>query len=365
MRCVMDTSDPDIIFDGSGVCNHCLRATALSHKYVFTEADSSVRLGKLAAEIRASRHGRTYDCILGMSGGIDSSYVAYLAGQLGLTPLAVHFDNGWNSEIAVSNIKSIVQTLGFDLHTEVIDWEEFRDLQRAFLKASVIDIEMITDHAIFASMYRLARKHRIKYVLSGTNFRTEHTMPRSWYWRKQDLVNLKAIHRQYGELPLRTFPTLTTLRFQASRKLGLGQKFVEPLNNINYMRGAAMQTLSKLFGWRYYGGKHYESVFTKFYQAYVLPVKFAVDKRRAHFSDLIHNDEMTRGEAIAELEKPAYEAAALESDKTYVLKKLGFSDLEFAALMSEKPRSHLEFRSDQRLVDAMHWIDRRLFSTAR
>ena len=179
-----------------------------------------------------------------------------------------------------------MQTLGLDLHTEVINWEEFRDLQRAFLKALVIDIEMLSDHAIFASMYRLARKHRIRYALSGANFRTEHDMPHSWYWRKQDLVNLKAIHRQYGELPLRTFPTLTTLRFQASRRLGLGQKYVEPLNNINYRRAAAMETLSSRFGWRYYGGKHYESVFTKFYQAYVLPVKFG-ETNGGHISPIL------------------------------------------------------------------------------
>lgn len=360
----MDSSDPDITFDESGVCNHCLRAAALAPKYEFSAVDASKRLALLADEVRNAGSGRRYNCILGVSGGIDSSYVAYLAGQMRLTPLVVHFDNGWNSEIAVSNIKSIVEKLGFDLHTEVIDWEEFRDLQRAFLKASVIDIEMISDHAIFASMYRLARQNNIRHVLSGTNFRTEHTMPHSWYWRKQDLVNLKAIHRKYGDLPLRTFPTLTTFRFQASRKLGLGQKYVEPLNNMNYVRSEAMETLAKEFGWRYYGGKHYESVFTKFYQAYVLPEKFGVDKRRAHFSDLIHNGEKSRSEALEELEKPAYDSTALETDKAYVLKKLGFSDLEFAAIMAEKPRSHLEFASDQRLVDVMHWLNRRLFRPA-
>ena len=360
----MDSSDPDITFDESGVCNHCLRAAALAPKYEFTAVDASNRLASLADEVRNAGSGRRYNCILGVSGGIDSSYVAYLAGQMRLTPLVVHFDNGWNSEIAVSNIKRIVEKLGFDLHTEVIDWEEFRDLQRAFLKASVIDIEMISDHAIFASMYRLARQHDIRHVLSGTNHRTEHTMPHSWYWRKQDLVNLKAIHRKYGDLPLRTFPTLTTFRFQASRKLGLGQKYVEPLNNMNYVRSKAMETLAKEFGWRYYGGKHYESVFTKFYQAYVLPEKFGVDKRRAHFSDLIHNGERSRSEALAELEKPAYDSTALETDKAYVLKKLGFSDHEFAAIMAEKPRSHLEFASDQKLVDAMHWLNRRLFHPA-
>ena len=360
----MDTSDPDITFNESGTCNHCLRAEALAPRYKFSAGEERDRLANLAAEVREAGGNGRYNCILGVSGGIDSSYVAYMAGQMRLNPLVVHFDNGWNSEIAVSNIKGIVQKLGFDLHTEVIDWEEFRDIQRAFLKASVIDIEMISDHAIFASMYRLARQHKIRHVLSGTNFRTEHTMPQSWYWRKQDLVNLRAIHRKYGELPLRTFPTLTTLRFQASRKLGLGQRYVEPLNNMNYMRGKAMETLAREFGWRYYGGKHYESVFTKFYQAYVLPEKFGVDKRRAHFSDLIHNGEMIRSEAITELQKPAYDATALASDKAYVLKKLGFSDREFAAIMSEKPRPHLEFASDQRVVDVMHWLNRRLFRPA-
>jgi N-acetyl sugar amidotransferase len=357
----MDTSDAEIEFDESGVCNHCRRAEKLESRYTFTAEESTARISKLAEEIRSAGRGRAYDSILGVSGGIDSSYVAYLAGQMGLRPLTVHFDNGWNSEIAVSNIKNIVHKLGFDLHTEVIDWEEFRDLQRAFLKASVIDIEMISDHAIFASMYLLARRHGIKYVLSGTNFRTEHTMPRSWYWRKQDLVNLKAIHRKFGEVPLRTFPTLTTWRFQASRKLGWGQKYAEPLNNINYVRREAMNTLTREFGWRYYGGKHYESVFTKFYQAYVLPVKFGVDKRRAHFSDLVHNGEMSRNEALEQLKSPAYDDKSLKADTAYVLKKLGFSNQEFAALMSETPRPHLDFASDQRLVDAMHWLNRRIF----
>jgi hypothetical protein len=208
-------------------------------------------------------------------------------------------------------------------------------------------------------MYKLAKVHGIKYVLSGTNFRTEHTMPKAWYWRKQDLVNLKDIHKKFGNEKLRTFPTLTTWRFQASRQFGFGQEYVELLNSMNYTRGEAMATLIREFDWKYYGGKHYESVFTKFYQAYVLPKKFGVDKRRAHFSDLIHNNEMSRDEALRELDKPCYEAAALAADREYVLKKLGFTDEEFDRMMNEKPRPHLAYKSDQRLVDFMHWINRR------
>lgn len=353
VRCVMDTSDADIAFDQHGVCNHCHRADALMPKYTFTDGESDARMSALAEKVKNGRGRGKYDSIMGMSGGIDSSYVAFLAAKLGLNPLVVHFDNGWNSEIAVSNIKKIVQKLGFDLYTYVIDWEEFRDLQRAYFKASVIDIEMVSDHAIFASMFKIAKEQGIKFVLSGTNFRTEHTMPKSWYWRKQDLVNLKSIHKTYSDRKLKTFPTLTTLRFQASKKLGLGQQYIELLNNINYSRNEAMDTLSREFDWTYYGGKHYESVFTKFYQAYVLPSKFGVDKRRAHFSDLIHNGEMTRSQAMAELEKPCYEEKELATDRAYVLKKLGFSAPEFEQIMRETPRHHSDFGTDQWLVDLM------------
>lgn len=352
-RCVMDTSDPDISFDGSGVCNHCLRFDTLLPRFTFTPEQSKQRLADMAAEVRATRGKGKYDSIIGLSGGIDSSYVAHMAGQLGLNPLAVHFDNGWNSEIAVSNIKKIVSKLGFDLYTYVIDWEEFRDLQRAFFRASVVDIEMITDHAIFASMFNLAREHGIKHVLSGTNFCTEHTMPKSWYWRKQDLANLRSIHSTFGESRLKTFPTLTTFRFQAAKKFGFGQKYVELLNSMPYRRGEALETLKREFDWQYYGGKHYESTFTKFYQAYVLPVKFGIDKRRAHFTDLIHNGEMTREQALATLEQAPYDPRELATDQAYVLKKLGFTAAEFDAIMKERPRLHSEFKSDQWLVDLM------------
>lgn len=353
VRCVMDTSDRDITFDIEGVCSHCHHFDSQLSRFVLSKSESDLRLQALTSEVSRNKGSKKYDSILGLSGGIDSSYVALLARMYGLNPLVVHFDNGWNSEIAVSNIKKIVDKLGFDLYTYVIDWEEFRDIQRAFIKASVVDIEMVSDHAIFASMFNIARNHGIKYVLSGTNFCTEHTMPKSWYWRKQDLANLKSIHSRYGELKLKSYPMLGTLRFQAARKLGWGQRYVEMLNVIPYRRDEAIEILKREFDWQYYGGKHYESVFTKFYQAYVLPEKFGIDKRRAHFSDLIHNKELLRSTALELLAHPPYANSDLQSERAYVLKKLGFSQLEFEQIMKEPPVPHSSFKSDQCLVDAL------------
>lgn len=351
-RCVMDSSDPDISFDADGVCNHCSHFDRLSPAYFLAPGDSEKRLSAKAAEIKAAKTGR-YDSILGLSGGIDSSYAAYMAGKLGLNPLIVHFDNGWNSEIAVANIEKIINKLGFDLSTYVIEWDEFRDIQRSYFKASVIDIEVVSDHAISASMFKIARQHGIKYVLSGTNFGTEHTMPPSWVYRKQDLVNLKDIQRRFGTMPIRSFPTLPTWRFQAAHKLGWGQRYVEFLNDLPYSRKGAIAELDREFGWVDYGGKHYESVFTKFYQAYVLPTKFKVDKRRPHFTDMIHNGEMTRQEALSALTHAPYESVELAQDRDYVLKKLGFSDGEFESIMNEPPKPHEFYRTDQWQVDLM------------
>jgi len=356
----MDTSDPDIQFDAEGVCSHCRQADQLLPLYRLTPKESRRRLDEIATRLKSAGRGKPYDCVLGMSGGVDSSYAAHVAGQLGLRVLVVHFDNGWNSEVAVSNIKKIVQKCNFELYTYVINWPEFRDLQRAFIKASVVDIEMVTDHAIFAAMFRIARERGLKYVLSGTNRATEHGMPRSWLWRKQDLINLKAIHRRFGERKLKTFPTLGSVRWGLYTKLGLGLKYIEILNNLNYRKLDAIETLSREYGWRYYGGKHYESIFTKFYQAHILPLKFDIDKRKVHFSDLIRNGEMTREEVLVELAKPLYEPGELQKDREYVLKKLGFSEQEFIRIMGERPVPHTDYLSDEWLVRLARWLDRRL-----
>jgi N-acetyl sugar amidotransferase len=339
----MDGSDPHIEFDDDGICNHCRGHETKVALTPATQPNAEDRLAELVAGIKRRASGE-YDSIVGLSGGVDSSYVAYQAVKLGLRPLAVHFDNGWNSELAVQNIERIVKQLGLDLMTVVIDWDEFRDIQRSFFKANVIDIEMVTDHAIFASMFDIANKHGIKTILSGTNAATESIMPDSWQHFKFDLLNLKSIHRRFGTVPIRQYPTMSIWRMgwqSAVRKTGSASI----LNYLPYSKSGAIKTLEEEMGWAYYGGKHYESVFTKFYQAHILPTKFGVDKRRIHLSDLIMNGEITREEALAELALPLYAPEALEQDTEYVCKKLGFSRQEFADYLASPPVSHFAYPS--------------------
>jgi N-acetyl sugar amidotransferase len=350
-RCVMDTSDPDIFFDAGGVCSHCRSAEETFKRIRRSPEESKTALRELAGRIKAAGAGQEYDSIIGLSGGVDSSYLARLARQMGLRPLAVHFDNGWNAELAVENIQRVVEGCSLDLQTYVINWAEFRDLQRAFFKASVIDIEIITDHAILAALVSLADEHKIRFVLSGNNLATEHGLPEAWVWNKQDWTNIKAIHARFGTVPLRTFPHLTRRRWLAIRGFRRGLAFVEPLNLVAYRRDEAAATLAREFGWRDYGGKHHESVFTRFYQSYILPTKFGVDKRRAHLSDRIRNGELTRDEAVAILAEPLYTPEELANEREYVLKKLGFSAEEFAAIMATPPRPHDDFATDRRFFE--------------
>ncbi len=347
-KCVMDTSDPDIQFDQEGICNHCRQAEEYLSKYQFTEEQEAANLAAIKEQIRLAKKG-PYDCLVGVSGGVDSSYVVYLAWKMGLNPLCVHFDNGWNSNIAVSNIHKMIAQCGFDLQTYVIDWNEFRDLQRAFFKAGVVDIEMLTDHAITAIMFGLAKKNKLKYILSGTNYSTEHGLPASWVWRKQDLTNIKHIHQQFGSIRrLKHYPTLSSWKFMLLRNFKLGFRYIEILNQVNYSKNKAISTLSEQFGWQNYGGKHYESVFTKFYQAYYLPEKFGFDKRKVHLSAQIRNGEIAREEAINVLSQPPVSGPEFEEEKAYVLKKLGFSEKEFDDIMSSPVREHTYYPSDEK-----------------
>lgn len=356
-RCVMDTSATDIQFDSSGVCSYCKSHEEKVALTPFQRADAAARLAAMVDKIKARRRG-DYDSIVGLSGGVDSSYVAYKAVELGLKPLAVHFDNGWNSELAVKNIELVVKRLGLDLLTFVIDWEEFRDIQRSFFKAHVIDIEMVTDHAIFAAIYRIARQHRIGYILSGTNAQTESIMPPAWQHFKFDLRNLKAIHRRHGTLPIRRFPTLG-IWGMAWNHYVRGIQSVSLLNYLPYRKADAMQVLQSKLGWQYYGGKHYESAFTKFYQAHILPTKFGVDKRRIHLSDLIMNGELTRDDALKELDEPLYQPGALAQDRDYVCKKLGFTAQEFDDYLAAPGVSHFAYPSDAALAHKLAAIYKR------
>lgn len=338
-RCVLDThDDPSITFDKEGICSHCRNYELIEKRVVKRGTEGEVELKKIVATIQKSGKGKAYDCIIGLSGGVDSTYLALQARKLGLRPLAVHFDNGWNSELAVKNIENIVSKLNIDLITYVIDWEEFKDLQLAFLKASVVDIEMITDHAILATMYRLAIKHDIKYILSGTNVVTEAILPPNWIHPKDDHLHIRAINKIFGSVPLKKFPLLNSwIKFLISLK---GIKSVAPLNYLPYNKEEVKKVITDTLQWRDYGGKHYESIFTRFYQGYILPVKFGIDKRKAHLSNLINSGQMTRDEVLKELAKPGYDADTKNADYDFVLKKLGLSKTAFEEILQLPVKRH-------------------------
>jgi N-acetyl sugar amidotransferase len=345
-RCVMDTTDPEIKFDEKGTCNHCKRYDEMARIKILTGAERENKLKEVVDKIKREGKNKEYDCIIGVSGGVDSTYVAYIVKKLGLRPLAVHLDNGWDSELAVGNIEKILKKLDIDLYTHVVDWEEFRDIQLAYLKASVVDIEVVTDHAITAAIYDIANKKRIKYFLSGSNIVTEVIMPNSWVYNKNDLRNLEAIHKRYGTVKLKTYPTMGLFMWLCF-SFFTGIQTIPLLNYVDYNKKEAKKLLISDFGWVDYGGKHYESLFTKFYQAYILPTKFNIDKRKAHLSTLICSGQITREEALEELEKPLYEEDELERDKEYVLKKFGISEKEFEDLMKLPIKRHQDYKTDE------------------
>lgn len=340
---VMDTiADPDIFFDENGVSNYYYEFQEAYKNNVHIGDDAQDKLATIVDSIKKAGKEKEYDCIMGLSGGVDSTYIALLAKQLGLRPLAVHFDNGWNSELAVKNIENIVAKLGFDLFTYVINWEEFRDLQIAYLKASVVDIEAITDHAIFATLYRIAGQKEIKYILSGANVQTENTLPKSWIHSKSDHINIKSIHKAFGTIKLKTFPFMDAKvkRYYQQVK---GVTSISLLNYINYNKQSVKNIIQHELNWKDYGGKHYESIWTRFYQGYILPKKFKIDKRKAHLSDLIFSRQITKEQALEELIKPIYDAEQLSTDYEFVLKKLGLSQADFDNIMQTPRRSHYDF----------------------
>jgi len=341
-HCILDTrDDPEMSFDETGVCSYCSSYQILESKYVKRGKEGEEELSKVIKEIKAAGAGERYDCIMGISGGLDSTYLALKAKEYGLRPLAVHFDNGWNSELAVNNIESIITKLDFHLHTFVVDWEEFRDLQLAFLKASVVDIEMITDHAILTKLCELAIKNNIKYILSGTNIVTESILPKPWIHDKRDHVHIRAISRQFGKIPLQTFPLFTSkLKWKVEWNR---VKSVSLLNLLPYNKEEVKTKVASELGWRDYGGKHYESIFTRFYQGYILPNKFKIDKRKAHFSNLICSKQITREEALEQLKKPGYDEQILNSDYEFVLKKLGLTSEEFDMIMRAPVKKHTDY----------------------
>jgi N-acetyl sugar amidotransferase len=342
----MDTSDPDISFDSDGRCNHCTRTIKVLELNYNDDKKNHDELNNIFKKIMQEKGKGKYDCIIGLSGGIDSSFLAYsLVKNYGLNPLAVHVDNGWNSNQAVSNIHKIVNLLNIDLYTHVINWEEFKELQKSFLFASVVDLEMISDHAIVVIINKLAIRHRIKYFCIGSNFQTESIMPDKWFYSdKTDSLNIKDIYKKYGNgRRIKTFPFLSFYEyFFFGRKYG---KYLMPLTFMDYNKDAAKELLINELGWEDYGAKHTESFITKFYQTYILPEKFRIDKRRAHLSSLICANQLTREKAIEILDKPFIDKKETEESILYFCKKMGFSKLEFEQIMQIPIKEHSDFKS--------------------
>lgn len=352
-RCILDTNDyPAITFDNEGVCSVCHIYDDLALKTVKRGNQADEAMHVMLQEIKAKGKGKEYDCLLGVSGGVDSTYLAWKAKEWGLRPLILHVDNGWNTELSVMNIENLVKKLGFDLFTYVIDWNEIRDLQLSYMKASVLDIDIPTDNAYAAAIFKIANEKNIKYIITGHNTVTEGWLPPTFTHFKYDIINLKAIHKKFGKVPLKTFPYLGVTKGWYYMKIR-GLKTFSPLNWIDYDKNAVKKFIQEELGWRDYGGKHYENIFTRFYQGYILYSKFGIDKRKSHLSTLICSGQITRDEALEEIKKDPYptEQMLLE-DREYLIKKLGLTEQEFQKLMDLPVKKHTDYPS------ILHWYDR-------
>ena len=345
-RCVMDSSDPEIVFDAKGRCNHCTAAITRLEQSYLPDARGQRKLETMLEKIRQDGKGKPYDCLIGISGGIDSSWLTYKSKEWGLRPLIFHVDAGWNSEIAQQNIEQLLKHLNYTLYTHVVDWEEMRDLQRAYLESSLANQDVPQDHVFFAVLFQKAAELGIKYWLSGSNLVSESILPQAWGYTAMDSRQLKAVHKQFGKVPLRTYKTLSFFeycKFYNEIPLFPSVKALAPLNWMDYSPEKARDVLAREVGWKYYGRKHSESRFTKFFQNYYLPEKFGYDKRRAHLSSLIAAGEITREQALETLKEPLYDQAELQSDREFFLKKLGYSEDEWSRVFSLPNKSFRDY----------------------
>lgn len=349
-RCVMDSTVPGIRFDARGQCNYCNEYLKRAKSELFCHEGNKAALGRLADRIKRDGKGSEYDCLIGVSGGIDSSYAAYIAKNcLGLRPLAVHLDNGWNSELAVSNIERLLRYLKIDLYTHVLDWHEFRALQIAFLRASIANAEIPTDQAILAVLFKTAHQKGIKYIITGDNITTEAILPRSWMYDAKDTRLIHAISQRFSPIRLRSYPTIGPLQY-LYYLLAKGMKYVRILNYVPYSKTEAKRILSEECGWRGYEVKHGESVYTRFFQSYLLPTKFRIDKRMAHLSTLIMSGQLTRDEALLELATPP----SLEpEERMYALKKLGLSESECREILECPVRTFKSYPNSNSVLSAL------------
>lgn len=352
-NCIMDTSDCTISFDERGWCDYCNNFHSNIAPSWHTDSKGETELMKVAAKIRKDGEGRDFDCIIGLSGGLDSSYCTYIAKELmGLRPLLFHVDAGWNTDQAVGNIEKLVDGLGLDLYTEVINWEEMKDLQVSFFKAQVADQDIPQDTAFFSMLYKFARQHKIKYVLTGGNFSTECCRePEEWgAYPGIDKTLIMDVHSRFGKRPLETFPIVDVLTYKIYYKYALGMEVFRPLNFVPFIKRDAEQKLGELFGWQPFLHKHHESRFTRFYEDYWMPRKFGYEKRRAHFSSLIMTGQLSRDEALEKIAKPVLDEHFLQREFEYVAHKLDLSVQELQEIFDGPNKTYHDYKNKRRLI---------------
>ena len=352
-RCVLDTSDQHITFDEKGHCNHCNDYYKRLKQLSYTGKISDNILTEMIAEIKKAGKRQKYDCVVGISGGVDSCYVVYKMKELGLNPLAVHMDNGWNSEIAVQNIYSVCNKMGVDYESFVLDWEEFKDLQLSFLKSSIVELEIPTDIAIQGALHQTAAKYGIKYIISGGNYATEGLLPDSWFYNPKDSKLVKGIQNTFGSAKLKTFPFFDYKR-EIYYKYVKGIKIKYVLNHMPFSKTAAMELLKEKLGWKYYGGKHYESKYTGFVQSYIQPVKFGIDYRRATLATEICSGATTREKALIELKKPSFDSESVGLEMEYICKKFEISVEDFQNILKEPVKTYRDYPNDEKLTQKIY-----------
>ena len=359
-KTVMDTSDPGITFDSKGVSDHAIDFE-LHVQPKWSDLQKSGAIDHIVDRIKNDCRNQEYDCLIGLSGGLDSSYMLHmLVTRYGLRPLVFHVDGGWNTELSVHNINSLVTKLNLDLFTEVIDWEEMRDLQLAFFKSGVPHIDVPQDHAFFATMYKFASKHKIKYILTGGNYSTECVRnPLEWMYYQSDSIQLKDIYKKYGSGKLKDYPVTNILWHKVYLPYFKGIKLIRPLDYFPYEKDKAMQLLQDEFGYQKYPQKHFESRFTRFYEAYWLPEKFGYDTRKVQFSSLILTNQMERKDALDELKKPAYDPETIKDDFEYIATKLGISTDELQSYFDSPNKTHKDYKSQENIYNIGAKIMRR------
>ncbi len=352
-RTIMDTSDPTIRFDSNGESDYCKNFDEQIKPNWHTDERGERELMQVAAKIREQGKGKDFDCIIGLSGGLDSSYTAYIAKEkMGLRPLLFHVDAGWNTDQAVGNIEKLVNGLGLELFTEVINWEEMKDLQVAFLKSQIADQDLPQDIAFFSALYKFARQHKLKYVLTGGNFSTECCRePEEWGgYPGIDKRLMMDIHRKFGKRPLKTFPVVDILVYKLYYRYILGMQIFKPLNLVPYIKADAERELQSRFGWQPFQHKHHESRFTRFYEDYWLPRKFGYEKRRAHFSSLILTGQMTREDALVRIAKPELDEHFLAQEFRYVAHKLDLTEQELQEIFEGENKTYRDYRNKKFLI---------------